>query len=86
MHDNVVTAFGIAAQFRSTKGPAARGPVSWIVRASSPLPVPVSPCRRMGGTRRPSPRVGSKRVTLARISRTGALSPKNRQPRFAIAW
>jgi hypothetical protein len=38
----------------------------------------------MGGTRRPGPRVGSKRVTLARISRTGALSPRNRQPSFAI--
>jgi hypothetical protein len=34
---------GIAAQLRSTNGPPDRGPTSWMMRASRPLPVPVSP-------------------------------------------
>src|SRR5204862_116532 len=42
----------IAAQLRSTYGAAARGPARWIVRATRPLPVPVSPRMRIDGGRR----------------------------------
>ena len=41
---------GIAAQLTSMKGPGARGPLSWMRRATSPLPVPVSPCSNTVGT------------------------------------
>ena len=34
---------GIAEQFTATNGPLARCDRSWIVRATSSLPVPVSP-------------------------------------------
>ena len=34
---------GIAAQFTATNGPLARGESSWMARATSSLPVPVSP-------------------------------------------
>ena len=34
---------GIPAQFTATKGPWLRGPSSWIARATSSLPVPLSP-------------------------------------------
>ncbi len=43
---------GMAAQLTSTNGPRARAPARWIVAATSPLPVPVSPRTRMGGERR----------------------------------
>src|SRR5215510_3555480 len=43
---------GIAAQLTSMNGPRARTPARWIVAAISPLPVPVSPSRRIGGDRR----------------------------------
>ena len=48
---------GIAAQLTSTKGPLARGPLSWIIRATSPFPVPVSPCSNKVGTERIPKRV-----------------------------
>ena len=41
---------GIAAQLTGMNGPAARGPLSWMMRATSPLPVPVSPWTRKVGT------------------------------------
>ena len=41
---------GMAAQLTSMKGPWARGPLSWMTRATSPLPVPVSPCSNSVGT------------------------------------
>ena len=34
---------GIAAQFSAMKGPALRAPTRWMVRATTSLPVPVSP-------------------------------------------
>jgi hypothetical protein len=40
---------GIATQFTSTNGPSARGPARCIVRATRPLPVPVSPRMRIAG-------------------------------------
>ena len=53
---------GIAAAFCATNGPAARGPLSWRIRASSPLPVPVSPViSTTGGAPVPS-RVTSRRT------------------------
>ena len=44
----------MAAQFSSTKGPAARGPAAWIARAASCFPVPVSPVNRTVGPAEPS--------------------------------
>jgi hypothetical protein len=41
---------GMAAQLTSRKGPWARGPLSWSTRATSPLPVPVSPWSSTVGT------------------------------------
>ena len=38
-----ISSSGIAAQFTSTKGPAARRLWAWIARATSSLPVPFSP-------------------------------------------
>ncbi len=38
-----ISVAGIAAQFTSTKGRFAREDIRWIMRATSPLPVPVSP-------------------------------------------
>ena len=38
-----INSAGTAAQFKVTNGPEARGLRSWIVRATSSLPVPVSP-------------------------------------------
>ena len=37
---------GIAAQLTATKGPRPRGDSSWSVRATSSLPVPLSPVMR----------------------------------------
>jgi hypothetical protein len=41
---------GIAAQLISMKGPWARGPLSWMIRATKPFPVPVSPRNKTVGT------------------------------------
>ena len=38
-----ISGSGIAAQLIATKGPAARGPSSWMARATSSFPVPLSP-------------------------------------------
>ena len=38
-----ISSSGIAAQFTSTNGPAARWLWAWIARATSSLPVPFSP-------------------------------------------
>jgi len=40
---------GSAVQFTSMKGLPARGLAPWMVRATSPFPVPVSPMMRTGG-------------------------------------
>ena len=71
---------GMAAQLTSTNGPLARGAVAVDrVGASSPLPVPVSPRIRMGGSRRPglAPE-RTRRAACARTSAIGALSPSSR--------
>ena len=39
---------GIAEQFTATKGALRRGDISWRVRATSSLPVPLSPEMRTG--------------------------------------
>ena len=41
--------WGIAAQLTSMNGPWARGLLLWMRRATSPLPVPVSPCSKTVG-------------------------------------
>ena len=40
--------FGIAPQLTRTMRRPLRGPLSWIIRARTSLPVPVSPCRMTG--------------------------------------
>src|SRR5207302_8754240 len=68
----------------STKGPSRRGPPLWIRFATSPLPVPVSPCRRIGGSRRePCERARSWRI-FSQSSRIPGLSP-SRSTRRLIA-
>jgi hypothetical protein len=65
---------GIAAQLTSTNAPWARGPLSWITRATSPLPVPVSPCSNSVGTKAlPTvSKVARWRIWARKASMTGA--------------
>ena len=60
---------GIAPQFTGTKGPSARGPCSWMRRATNSLPVPDSPLTYTGAWLRAS------RATRARTACIGAESP-----------
>ena len=54
---------GMAAQLTSTNGAAARGPLSCMTRATSPLPVPVSPWSRTVGHVRVARRVERREPT-----------------------
>src|SRR5262249_41285562 len=73
---------GMAAQFRSTKGPPARGPDRWMAAATSPLPVPVSPSNRMGGRRRaPSSGRARSRPICSRRATIPGLAPTSRSSR-----
>src|SRR5262249_8319771 len=66
---------GIAAQFTSTNGPLDRGPARWSARATSPLPLPVSPWMRTGGKRRTSDARAIRRAIRSRTARMPGLSP-----------
>ena len=72
---------GIAAQFTGTNGPRARGPLSWTIRATSPLPVPVSPWRSSVGTLPPPTASNPERWLIWALSAwiAGAV-PSNRSP------
>ncbi len=59
------------AQLRSTKGCAARGPLSCSQRARTPLPLPVSPWMRTGVE------ATATRAACSESRRTTALSPRN---------
>ena len=61
----------------STTRPRRMGPARWIIRASSPLPVPVSPWMRIGGSRRESAGRSSRRATFSRTARMPGLSPSS---------
>ena len=65
-------ASGMAAQLTSTNGPAKRGPLSCITRATRPFPVPVSPSRRTVGARWPP---GASKVARCRIWARSASMP-----------
>ena len=58
-------------QFSATKGLEARPLWSWMARATSSLPVPVSPRIRTGTS------VAATRATRARSARMGSLSPRS---------
>ena len=60
---------GIAAQFSSTNGPAARALRAWISRATSSLPVPFSPMMRMRES------LAAAWAMSSRTARIPALSP-----------
>ena len=66
---------GIAAQLTSTKGPRLRAPWRWSSRATNPLPVPVSPWMRTGGSRCPARCRSSSRRSLSRTISMARLSP-----------
>ena len=65
-----ISSSGIAAQLTCTNGPAATRDVRWISRATSSLPVPLSP--RMSTVAL----VGAARATSARSRFIGSLSPR----------
>jgi hypothetical protein len=65
----------MAAQFTSTNGPDERGPARWIACASNPLPVPVSPWIKMGGSRSLPARGRSNRRTCCRTASMRGCSP-----------
>ena len=62
---------GMAAQFTATKGPRTRSLSSWITRASSSLPVPLSPWMSTVAVER-----DTWRATLS-AARSRTLSPRN---------
>ena len=69
-----ISSDGIAPQFTGTNGPSCRGPVSWMSRATSSLPVPESPQMCTGAWLR---------ATLAIICRSCCIGfdwPSNRKP------
>ena len=66
---------GMAAQLTSTKGPPRRELAAWSARATSPLPVPVSPWRSTGGIRPLSARRPTTRVTCSRTAGDGRTLP-----------
>src|SRR3989304_3438621 len=70
------SAAGMAAQFPSTNGRSARGLRSWMVRATRPLPVPVSPVMRMAGAAACPPSSVASRSTCALSWRGGWGSPR----------
>ena len=69
----------MAAQFTATKGPAPRSLASWIARATSSLPVPVSP-RIVTVTR-----VGAARPAWSSAWRSIGLDPRIRRKWWPIA-
>jgi hypothetical protein len=66
---------GIAAQFTLTNDALARGLAACRARARRLLPVPVSPCRRTGGTRRAVATRESRRRTWAWMATIPELWP-----------
>ena len=74
---------GMAAQLTSMNGPWARGPLSWITRATSPLPVPVSPWRStVGACGLPT----VSKVAKCRICARRALIAGERPRRRSVGW
>ncbi len=59
----------MAPQFSPTKARALRGPLSWMARATSSLPLPDSPTTRTGTSEAVT------RSTSLSMARMGALSP-----------
>ncbi len=70
---------GIAAALTATKGPSARGLAAWMARATSSLPVPLSPVIRTGTLR------GATLPTVLKISSRAELEPTSRSPPGATA-
>jgi hypothetical protein len=56
---------GIAPQLTATKGAAARGPSSWIIRAARSLPLPDSPEMNTGAWLRESFSISERTCTMA---------------------
>ena len=80
---------GIAEQLTATKGPARRGLASWMARATSSLPVPLSPSMRtlaaVGATFSMSASTSAIRL-LVPTMRDSPLSPLScaRRTRFSL--
>jgi len=71
-----ISSAGIAPQLTGTKGPAARAPCSWMVRATSSLPTPDSPRMYTGAWLR---------ATLAMVARRVAIAGESPSRRLACS-
>jgi hypothetical protein len=83
-------ASGIAPQFTATKGPSRRGPRRWSARATSSLPVPLSPSMRTvvskAAATSPARRSDSTMAGLVPMMREKSYRPTISSRRRRFSW